>query len=115
MVFGRVGVWWVMVPEFTRLLGAAPGLGTGVCVCSIQCWQNCKVLCYLTMPLYWDIHPLTDISFKVLETKHKLGAELCGMLGARSWSGSTSGSASGPHVLLPEGGGGEQDRKEVQV
>lgn len=84
-------------------------------VCSLRCWQNCKVLRYLITSLYWDIHPLPDTPFKVLESKPKLGAELCGMLGASVRSGTTSGCASGPHAPLPECGGGEQGRKEVQV
>lgn len=84
-----------------------------VSVCSLRCWQNFKVLRHLTMPLNRDTGPLTGMFSKVSETKHK--PELCGMLGAGSWSSTASGCASGPHALLPGLGGGEWERKEAQV
>lgn len=59
------------------------------------------------MLLYRGIYFLTDIFFKVLEIKYKLGIEFCGMLGVRSWSGSILGCVFGWYVFLLGCGGRE--------
>jgi hypothetical protein len=42
VVFRRVGFWWVMGPESTRLLAAAQGLGVGGVVVLANC-SECSV------------------------------------------------------------------------